>query len=67
MEKHIELNTFVKIMGLVGSGGEAKHLIRSGVITVDGEVETRNRRKLLSGMKIGYNGKSYIITDSQVR
>jgi len=36
-------------MGVVNSGGEAKHLIQNGAVRVNGEVETRRGRKLSSG------------------
>jgi ribosome-associated protein len=36
-------------MGLVATGGEAKHLIQSGQIEVNGEVETRRKRQLVPG------------------
>ncbi len=67
MEKYIELNTFLKVTGLATTGGQAKLLIRSGAITVDGIIETRNRRKLLAGMKVKYLGKSYEVISEQVR
>lgn len=42
----IELNVLLKLLGLVSSGGAAKALIANGAVTVDGEIETRTRRKL---------------------
>ena len=47
---YVELNTFLKLMKIANTGGEAKHLIRSRNIFVDGVIETRNRRKLLAGI-----------------
>ena len=35
--------------GLVGSGGQAKHLIREGKVQVNGAVETHPGRKLVAG------------------
>ena len=40
------LDDFIKRSGLVGTGGEAKVLIQSGEVQVNGEVETRRRKKL---------------------
>ncbi|TBR17451.1 RNA-binding S4 domain-containing protein [bacterium] len=45
----IELDNMLKVLRLVGSGAEAKQLIQSGSIKVNGEVETRIRRKLRAG------------------
>lgn len=42
----IELNVLLKLLGLVPSGGAAKALIAGGSVRVDGEIETRIRRKL---------------------
>ncbi|MFT4326349.1 MAG: RNA-binding S4 domain-containing protein [Candidatus Woesearchaeota archaeon] len=55
--KYIELNTFLKIKGLAGSGGEAKQLIRSEKISVNNVIETRNKRKLIAGDIITYENK----------
>lgn len=57
----IELDQFLKLAQLVSSGGEAKRLIQSGVIQVNGEVETRRGRKLRPGDRVTANGEDYII------
>ena len=67
MDKYIELNTFLKVMKLATSGGEAKYIIRSGAVMVDGIVETRNRRKLLAGCVVSYGNKKYVVSDLIVR
>ena len=45
----IRLDQFLKLMGLVKSGGEAKHLIQQGEVLLNGEVETRRSKKLSPG------------------
>tara|TARA_R110001592_G_scaffold363393_2_gene687355 strand:- start:9865 stop:10077 length:213 start_codon:yes stop_codon:yes gene_type:complete len=45
----VELYKILKFEGIVGSGGEAKAIIAEGLVRVNGEVETRKRRKILSG------------------
>ncbi len=62
--KFIELNTFLKLQLLAGTGGQAKVLIRSGEIFVNGEVETRNRRKLHARDVVRYKGKEYVVEES---
>jgi ribosome-associated protein len=37
------------VAGLAGSGGEAKALLASGAVTVNGEPESRRGRQLRSG------------------
>jgi ribosome-associated protein len=43
------LGQALKAADLVGSGGEAKVLIQSGEVLVNGEVETRRGRRLEEG------------------
>ncbi|MEO9870867.1 RNA-binding S4 domain-containing protein [Ekhidna sp.] len=50
----IELNKLLKIMQLVGSGGEAKQFIDEGLVQVNGEVETQRRKKLRKGDKVKF-------------
>ena len=45
----ITLGQSLKAADLVGSGGEAKIVIQDGLVSVNGEVETRRGRKLVSG------------------
>ena len=50
VEHHeIRLDQFLKAKGLVGTGGQAKVLIQAGEVLVNGEIETRRRRKLDPG------------------
>lgn len=49
MAETIKLDQFLKREGVVFSGGEAKQLIQSGAVSVNGEVETRRGRKLHEG------------------
>ena len=48
-EPTIRLDQFMKLVGLVRSGGEAKHLIQGGEVLLNGEVETRRSKKLRHG------------------
>lgn len=45
----IRLDDFLKLMGMVATGGEAKIRIQSGEVIVNGQVETRRRRQLVPG------------------
>ena len=45
----ITLGQALKAANLVGSGGEAKVLVQTGEVWVNGEVETRRGRKLKEG------------------
>ena len=45
----VELYKVLKFEGLVGSGGEAKLVVDNGLVRLNGEVETRKRKKVVSG------------------
>ncbi len=45
----VELFKILKFEGIVASGGQAKLVISDGQVTVNGEVETRKRRKVVAG------------------
>ena len=48
----IDLDQLLKLADVVASGGEAKWLIREGLVRVNGEVETRRRRTLKIGDRV---------------
>ena len=48
----MKLDQFLKWHNLVSSGGEAKILIKSRLIKVNGEIEIRRGRKLVKGDKV---------------
>lgn len=45
----VELYKILKFEGLAASGAEAKMLIDEGQVSVNGEPETRRRRKIVDG------------------
>lgn len=55
----VELYKLLKFEGLASSGGEAKMVIGEGLVTVNGEIETRKRKKMLSGDVLEFAGKSF--------
>lgn len=57
----IELNKLLKIMQLVGSGGEAKQFIDEGLVQVNGKVETQRRKKLRPGDKVLFEGNEVVV------
>jgi ribosome-associated protein len=55
----LRLDQFLKLRGIAESGGQAKLLIQGGEVQVNGEVETRRRRKLVVGDVVEVEGKAY--------
>jgi len=45
----VELYKILKFENIVASGGEAKYLIAEGNVKVNGNVETRKRKKIYPG------------------
>ena len=45
----VELYKLLKFESIASSGGEAKYLITEGQVKVNGEIETRKRKKLVAG------------------
>lgn len=63
---YIQLDQFLKLTGIVGSGGEAKHIIQAGDVMVNGEAEVRRGRKLRPGDKVELGGHVLEVTEDHV-
>ncbi len=50
----VELYKILKFEGVADSGGEAKQAIAEGLVSVNGEVETRKRKKIRAGDQIDF-------------
>jgi ribosome-associated protein len=59
--EYIKLDQFLKLAGIVETGGEAKHLIQSGQVLVNGTIETRRGRKLYHGDIVVFNGDEMVV------
>ncbi|MCC9655651.1 RNA-binding S4 domain-containing protein [Rhodopirellula halodulae] len=57
----VRLDDFLKREGLVGTGGEAKVLIQSGAVMLNGEVDTRRRKQLHDGDVVTFEGEDYVV------
>lgn len=56
-DEFINLSQLLKAMNLVESGAMAKMVIDDGLVKVDGEVESRYRRKLYPDMVVEFNNE----------
>lgn len=57
-DESIRLGQFLKLAGLIDSGSEAKAVIADGLITVNGETETRRGRQLSGGDVVEFQGRA---------
>jgi ribosome-associated protein len=55
--EYIELHNLLKLLAIAPSGGMAKVMVAEGLVSVDGEVETRKTRKLRVGNVVTVEGE----------
>lgn len=60
-EETIKLDQFLKLAQVVESGGQAKQLIQSGMVWVNGVIEMRRGRKLRAGDVVVVDGEELVV------
>ena len=60
----LRLDQFLKLNLITETGGQAKLIIQSGEVKVNGEIETRRRRKLAVGDVVEAGGKRLLVKDA---
>ncbi len=55
-DESIRLGQFLKLANLIDTGSDAKELMVQGLVTVNGEVETRRGRQLVVGDVVSLGG-----------
>lgn len=60
-EPTIQLDQFMKLAGLVETGGQAKQVIQAGEVLLNGRVETRRKKKLHSGDEVTFDGQTLVV------
>ena len=63
---NIRLGQFLKLANLVESGAEAKPIIAGGQVRVNGEVETRRGRQLVTGDVVELAGQAARVAEGDV-
>ena len=53
---HVELCQLLKLAGIAESGGQGKHLVAAGEVTVDGQPESRKAAKIRAGQTVECRG-----------
>lgn len=57
----VELYKILKFEGLVENGGAAKSVISGGEVRLNGEVETRKRKKIVAGDVVEFDGARLLV------
>lgn len=60
-EPTIQLDKFMKVMGMVSTGGHAKLVIQDGEVLLNGIIETRRKKKLRAGDEVSFNGQTLVV------
>lgn len=60
-QEYIQLNDLLKLLVLVGTGGEAKIRILEGEVFLNGEVCEVIRKKLFEGDVVEFDGEEILI------
>lgn len=58
----VDLYKLLKFEGLAASGGEAKALIAHGQVKLNGDIETRKRKKIVAGDVVEFDGETYTVS-----
>lgn len=66
LDETIKLDQFLKLMGVVSTGGQAKMLIQAGEVLVNGELETRRGRKLVVGDRVSTMGEVFEVNAAAI-
>lgn len=56
---HVRLDNYLKFHCITETGGQAKLLIQGGHVKVNGEIETRRRRKLTAEDVVDVDGEAF--------
>ena len=62
--EYIKLDSMLKYAAVAGTGGEAKFVIKEGLVFVNGEVCTQRGKKLRPGDRVEFQGMSFEIVQS---
>lgn len=60
-DDHVRLCDLLKLAGIVGSGGEGKHLVAGGAVMVDGHPESRKTAKIRAGQAVECRGVRIVV------
>ena len=56
-DEYIDLDQLLKLAGIAQTGGHAKFIIQEGEVKLNGETETRRRKKIRPGDQVEVEGE----------
>lgn len=62
----IKLGQFLKLSGIIVNGGEAKIILQSGLVLVNGRVEMARGKKIFPGDKVFFDDIEYMVVRENV-
>ncbi|MBI3529052.1 MAG: RNA-binding S4 domain-containing protein [Betaproteobacteria bacterium] len=61
-DEHVRLCDLLKLAGIADSGGQGKHMVAEGKVTVDGRPESRKTAKIHAGQTVECRGVKVFVT-----
>ncbi len=61
--RQLRLDQLLQLAGVVQTGGQAKFMIQAGEVAVNGEIDTRRKRKLSAGDVVQFDGQDYPVDE----
>ena len=62
--EQVRLCDLLKLAGVAESGGQGKHMVANGEVTVDGRPESRKSAKIRAGQVVECRGARIVVTAS---
>jgi ribosome-associated protein len=59
--EHVRLCDLLKLTGIADSGGQGKHLVAAGEVSVDGQPESRKTAKIRAGQIVECRGACIVV------
>ncbi len=63
--RYIELDSLLKFAGIAYTGGEAKLIIKEGLVRVNGEICTMRKKKLYPKDIAEVDGQKFIVSEQE--
>ncbi len=59
----LRLDQLLQLVGIAQTGGQAKFLIQGGEVAINGEIDTRRKRKLSAGDVVQFDGQDFPVDE----